>query len=233
MPRSSNPLALSVVTLTQPGDVTATFERITEFDDRDFGFNHNQTWAAMPKALRGVLKPEAVASSFSKTPVRVQKCITALCQMGQASPLTTMGFQEFPAAGLKTVEAIDWDPDISVRVKATCWHVVSEQARILLLQPRKLGLETWRLAAYLKLGRQAYCQGDWIDAGVDLIDLSGSDDVVTGRFVNTADLPDISDREIRQIVETFVAAKRLADAKRASVVKKPSLLPMAELLDIE
>ena len=232
MSRSNKPLALSVVTLTQPGDIQATFERITEFDDREFGFNHNQTWAAMPKALRGVLKPEAVAASFSKAPARVQKCITALCKMGQDTPLNTMSFLDFPNAGLRTVEPIQWDPDVLVRVKATCWHVAFEEARIILLQPRKAALEPMRLAAYVKLARQAYCQGDWISAAIDLIDLSGNDDDTSGRFVDVEGLPNISDRELREFVETFIAAKRLADLKRSTKEKLPTLLPMAELLDI-
>ena len=233
MSRSNSPLALSVVTLTMPGDVAATFERITEFDDSDFGFNHNQTWAAMPKALRGVFEPDSVSRSFSKTPKRVQKCITALCEIGKTTPLKTMGFLDFPESGLKTVEAIDWDPDVSVRVKATCWHVVADKARILLLQPRKRALEPLRLSAYVKLARRAYCQGDWINAGIDLIDLSGDEEVVKGNFLDVENLPGISDRELREFVETFIEAKRLADKERARRPKAISYLPMAELLDID
>ena len=85
MSRSNAPLALSVVTLTDPNSVEETLARITQFDDREFGFNHNRTWASLPAALTGKFDPAAVAKSFTKEPMRVQKCITALCDLGTRS----------------------------------------------------------------------------------------------------------------------------------------------------
>lgn len=231
--RSSSPLALSVVTLTEPNSVDATFQRITEFDDRDFGFNHNQTWMALPLALRGELKASSVAASFSKTPKRIQRCITALCELGERSPLKTMRFADYPEAGLKSVKSIDWDPAVRVRVKATCWYVRGEQAVIPILQPRKAALDLERLAIYVHLARRAYCQGDWVNAAIQLIDLSGEDDSdVTARFVDLSVLPLLDDRLIREYVQTFVEAKKMADKKRADRPKKPAVVPMADILGI-
>lgn len=232
MSRSNSPLALSVVTLTDPSSVDATFERITEFDDRDFGFNHNQTWRALPFALRGELKATSVATSFSKTPKRVQRCITALCELGEHTPLNTMRFADYPDAGLKTVKSIDWDPSVRVRVKATCWYVTGEQAVIPILQPRKAALDVERLAVYVHLARRAYCQGDWINALIQPIDLSGDDEVVTARVIDLSILPSVSERLVRGYVQTFVEAKKMADKKRADRPKKPADIPMAEILGI-
>lgn len=233
MARSNAPLALSVVTLTEPGDVQGTFQRITAFDDQDFGFNHNQTWHALPYALRGELKADAVSKSFSKTPKRVQKCIVALCDLGAKAPKNTMRFTDYPDAGLRNVQSIDWDPEIRVRVKASCWYVVGSKVVIPVLQPRKAALDRERLAVYLRLVRQAYCQGDWLEAAIDLIDMSGDDLAVTARSVELSTLPQISDRLINEYVQTFVEAKKLADAKRAEKPKKVLDLPMAELLGIK
>lgn len=232
MPRSNNPLALSVVTLTEPGDIQTTFERITAFDDREFGFNHNQTWSAMAAALRGVLKPDSVASSYASAPTRVRNCIKALCELGQAQPLETRRFVDFPDAGLKAVEMIEWDPEVAVRVKATCWYVADGKAHIPLLQPRKAQLDEERLAIYVELGRQAYCQGDWFSAVADLVDLSGDGPVVEARFVDISGLPAVAPRRIREFIETFIQAKKLADISRAKKPKKVVELPMGEILGI-
>lgn len=233
MPRSSAPLALSVVTLTVPGDVQETLSRITAFDDRDFGFNHNQTWAAMPAALRGTLDPAGVEKSFSRTPIRVQRCIVALCHLGKAEPRDTKKFADYPDAGVKTVEWIDWDPEVRVRVKATCWYVAGSRVVIPVLQPRKAALDPERLAVYVRLVRQAYCQGDWIDALVELLDLSGDGDEVSAHPIDIASLPHVSDSRIAQYVQTFVEAKKRADAKRALREKAPTDVPMAELLGLK
>lgn len=230
--RSSSPLALSVVTLTEPGDVQTTFERITEFDDHEFGFNHNQTWNAMPKALRGVIEPSTIAGAYWKAPKRVQNCIAALCALGKQHPCETRAFADFPQAKLRTVHSIDWDPEVIIRVKGACWFVKNSRAQIPLLQPRKAPLEPVRLALYAKLGRQAYCKGDWADALIDLIDISG-EGPGQARFVDVESLPAVTDRDLRDFVQTYVEAKRLADIERAKRPKKPVGLPMAELLGIE
>ena len=233
MSRSNAPLALSVVTLTEPGDVEATLRNITAFDDRDFGFNHNQTWAALPKALRGVFDPAAVAVSFQKAPLRVQRCIVALCELGVLDPRDTKSFSDFPEAGLRTVHSIDWDPEVRVRVKASCWYVRGGCPIIPVIQPRKLALDPERLAVYLRLVRQAYCQGDWVDAMEELIDLSGDGDSVTAAVVPSDSLPRVSDATIVRYVQTFVRAKKLADKVRSEREKAAPAVPMRELLEID
>ncbi len=232
MPRSNAPLALSVVTLTVPGDVEATFRNITAFDDQDFGFNHNQTWAALPKALAGEFDPDAVARSFRKTPPRVQRCIVALCRLGKKVRRNIKCFADFPEAGLKTVESIDWDPEVRVRVKASCWYVIGDTVFIPVLQPRKMALDRERLAIYITLVKQAYCQGDWVRAQIELIDLSGDGDPVA-RSIDLSTLPTVSDKIVSSYVQTFVEAKKMADRKRAAKPKKIVELPMAELLEID
>lgn len=232
MSRSNAPLALSVVTLTNPGDVNSTFENITAFDDRDFGFNHNQTWAAMPKALRGVLRPEAVALSFQRAPLRVQRCIVALCELGVVDPRDTKSFADYPEAGLKTVHSVDWDPEVRVKVKGSCWYVRGGRTFIPVLQPRKAALDLERLSVYLRLVYQAYCQGDWVDAAVELIDLSGDDKAVTARSFSPGTILPAEDAVVARYVQTYVQAKKLADLERAKRDKSKPELPMAEILDL-
>jgi len=232
MSRSNAPLALSVVTLTVPGNVEATVSRITEFDDRDFGFNHNQTWASLPLALRGVLRPESVEGSFKMAPPRVQKCIVALCELGLRSPRETMRFVDHPGAGLRAVESIDWDPEVRVRVKGSCWYMREDTPVIPMLQPRKAALELERLSVYMLLARRAYCQGDWVDADLDLIDLSG-DEPVSASVIAARDLAGVPEMTVNEYVHTFVAAKRKADHLRTEREKIAPALPMAELLDLK
>jgi hypothetical protein len=232
MTRSNAPLALSVVNLTNPESVEDTVLRITQFDDREFGFNHNRTWASIPKALTGKFDPTAVAKSFTKEPVRVQRCITALCDLGVRRPVETRSFAEYPEAGLRSVAPIEWDPGVTVRVKACCWYVRDRQVVLPVLQPRKDPLNDEQLGVYLRLVRQAYCQGDWVDASVEIIDLSGDGDVVAVPFDETSISP-ADDGTIRRYVKTFVEAKRIADAKRAERPEKQVKLPMDELLDIK
>lgn len=232
MSRSNAPLALSVVNLTNPDSVDETVFRITQFDDREFGFNHNRTWASVPKALTGKFDPAAVAKSFTKEPVRVQRCITALCDLGVRRPLETRSFAEHPEAGLRYVAPIEWDPSVTVRVKACCWYVRDRQVVLPVLQPRKDPLNDEQLGVYLRLVRQAYCQGDWVDALVEIIDLSGEGEVVAVPL-DEASMSLAEDAIIRRYVKTFVEAKRIADAKRAERPKKRVELPLDELLDIK
>lgn len=93
MLKSSKPLALSVATITEPGNVELTVQRIMEFDGRPFGFNHDRTWAAMPWALRGVFDPRSVEASLHDVHPRVKACIVALCKFGRSSPLETKAFR--------------------------------------------------------------------------------------------------------------------------------------------
>lgn len=234
MSRSNAPLALSVVSLTEPGDVDRTLFNITQFDDRDFGFNHDQTWAAMPFALRGILDPDGVEQSFVKAPVRIQRCITALCRLGRKNPLETKRFVDFPEAGLRTVSPIDWDPDVSVRVKACCWYVRNGRTVVPGLQPRKSPLSEEQLSVYVRLMRQAHCQGDWVDAITQIIDLAGDDEQVVARIIEESEIPPATDGLLARYVKTFVDAKRLADEARAKRPKKKKKeMPMGDLLGIK
>lgn len=233
MSRSNAPLALSVVNLTVPGDVDASFRNITRFDDDDFGFNHNRTWNAMPLALRGKLDAAAVAASFSNAHPRVQRCITALCAEGVARPLNTLSFKDFPESGLRSIASIAWDPDIEVRVKATCWYVTGSQVVIPVLQPRKSALSGEQLAVYRRLVRQAYCQGDWVDASIKIFDLSGEKSTPTVRIIDESMIDDASDAVLAHWVKTYIDAKKLADTKRAEKPKKTVVTPMDDLLGLK
>jgi hypothetical protein len=215
--------------------VQRTFENITAFDEKQFGFSHNRTWASMSGALQGHFDPDAVARSFlnSKVPVRVQKCIVALCRLGLAHPRQTMRFADFPEAGLKSVRSIDWDPEVQVRVKATCWYIENGRVILPVLQPRKQALELERLSIYVELVRLAYCQGDWIDAIPQLIDLSGDELEVSARPIATSTLPTVSDKRMSEYVQTFIQAKKLADESRALKPKRPAKTTNEDLFDPE
>lgn len=232
MPRSNAPLALSVVSLTVPGDVPATLARMTAFDDRDFGFNHNQTWAALPKAICGEFDPDAVAKSFRKEPIRIQKCIVALCRLGKITRRNVKLFAHYPESGLNSVQSIDWGPDVRVRVKASCWYTVGDKVFIPVLQPRKDPFSPEQLAVYLRLVRQAYCQGDWVEAEIDLIDLSGQGDPIA-KSIDIRSIPDVSDQQLASYVQTYTEAKRIANSQKSTHSKKSVDLPMSELLGID
>jgi HD superfamily phosphohydrolase len=84
---------------------------------------------------------------------------------------------------------------------------------------------------YLRLGRQAFCQGDWIEAGLKLIDLSGGD-AVEARMFDESDIGAASDALLARYVKTYVEAKRAADRKRADQPKDKAVsLPMDELFE--
>jgi hypothetical protein len=207
-----------------------TLAKITQFDDRKFGFNHNRTWASMPEALRGVLDQDAVARSLSNEHPRIRRCIAALCELGRTVKLETRRFVDFPASGLRTIAPIAWDPDVSVRVKGCCWYVKDGKTVIPLLQPRMVPLEAERLQVYLRLGRQAFCQGDWVDATLALVDLSGNGDHVEATLIDESEIGLASDAVLLSYVKTFVEAKKAADRKRAQRPKQEVTLPMDELL---
>jgi hypothetical protein len=231
MSRSNAPLALSVVALTEPGDVERTLFNITQFDNRPFGFNHERTWSVLPIALRGIFEPYAVGASMPNVPPRVQRCIVALCTLGKQLKLNTHAFRDYPDAGLRTATPIQWDPEITVRVKGSCWFVEGGRPWIPLLQPRKANLSNERLSVYLRLGRQAFCQGDWIDAGLKLVNLAGDEDVVKATMFDEHEIGTASDGLMAEYVKTYVEAKRTADSQRAERPKdKAVILPMDELL---
>lgn len=232
MVKSNSPLALSVVTITEPDDVETTFRRLTAFDERKFGFNHSKTLGAMGVALRGVFEPEAIGKSYGDVHPRVLQCIKALFSFGLSHRLETRLFADYPSAGLRPVENIDWGPEVSVKVRATCWYVAGDRANIPLLQPRKEPISDEKLGVLLHLGRQAFCKGDWLDANVNLVDLSGDDPITSARFVERDELPAVSEELVRCYVETFVAAKARAAKSRAERAEAAPLkkTPIEEML---
>lgn len=231
MSRSTAPLALSVVTLTNPDSVAETLQRITRFDDREFGFNHDRTWASLPKALSGKFDPLAVSKSFTKEPVRIQRCITALCDLGRRRPLESRSFIEHPESGLRTITPIAWDPTVTVRVKGCCWYVQNGQTILPALQPRKTPLNSEQLGVYLRLFRQAYCQGDWVDALIEIIDLSGDGSEVVATPLPQHSFTIANDAVMARYVKTFTEAKRLADETRKKRPTKSIKLPFDNLFE--
>jgi hypothetical protein len=69
------------------------------------------------------------------------------------------------------------------------------------------------------LGRQAFCQGDWVDAGTRLVDLAGDDDDVEARMIDESEIGLAPDALLTKYVKTYVEAKRAADRMRAERVK--------------
>jgi hypothetical protein len=232
MNRSNSPLALSVVCMTEPGNIDQTLFNITQFDERPFGFSHDRTWNVIPIALRGIFAPDAVGASLPHVPVRVQRCIIALCELGRDLKLNTHAFRDYPAAGLRPITPIAWDPSVTVRVKGSCWFVENGRPVIPLLQPRKSPLSTERLSVYMRLGKQAFCQGDWVDAGLKLIDLAGDTDPVEATIFDEADIGVASDSLLTTYVKTYTEAKKFADQQRAERPRrKPARLPMDDLFE--
>jgi hypothetical protein len=234
MNRSNAPLALSVVALTEPDSVERTLLNITQFDDRPFGFSHDRTWNVLPVALRGVFEPEAVGASLPNVPVRIQRCIKALCELGKKLKVHTYAFRDYPGAGLRPTTPIAWDPTVTVRVKGSCWFIAGGRPIIPLLQPRKSPLSVERMSVYLRLGRQAFCQGDWVDAGISLIDLSGDSEEVEARTFDECEIGFASDALLSKYVTTYTEAKKAADLARAERPReKPSRLPADDLFTVK
>lgn len=219
--RSNTPLALSVASMTSPGDVRATVDRIMEFDDAKIGFTHAPTWAAMPAAMRGVIKSTSKHLVFAGTHPRVENCIRALCFLGEKNPVETKRFADFPESGLRPVTDIEWGPAVTIKVKGVCWYVRDGTPIIPLLQPRKSGLSDEALALYAALGKQAFCRDDWYNGQIELVDLAGDDDVVTAQVIAESELPALSAAQVALAVATFVEAKAAVDLIRASKPKKP------------
>jgi hypothetical protein len=173
-----------------------------------------------------------VGASLSHVPARVQRCITALCELDKGLKLNTHAFRDYPAAGLRPITPIAWDPSVTVRVKGSCWFVENGRPMIPLLQPRKSRLTTERLSVYIRLGRQAFCQGDWIDAGLKLIDLAGEGDLVEAQFLDEADSGIAPDTLLTSYVKTYTEAKKIADQERAKRPKRqPVRSPMDDLFE--
>lgn len=229
--RSNAPLALSVVSVTTPGNVRATIDAIMEFDEVTITFTHARTWAALPVALRGVISSTSSTLAFPGTHPRVENCIRALCVLGESKPAETHRFSDHPDSGLKSTSVIDWSPTVKVKVKGVCWYIRNGVPMIPLLQPRKTALSDERLSCYITLGRQAFCQGDWYNAQTEVIDLSGDEKVVTATVISEKDLPALSDQQIERFMTTYLDAKAQVDTIRASRPKKPPKPSGPDLFD--
>lgn len=229
--RSNAPLALSVAAVTEPGNVRATIERIMEFDDAKIGFSHAPTWAAMPEARRGVIKSSSEHIVFGGTHPRVESCIRALCALGEQAPVETRRFADYPDAGLRAINDIEWGPNVIIKVKGVCWYVQNGVPIVPLLQPRKSVLAEERTALYVYLGRQAFCKGDWFRAETEVVDLSGEDKLVSASIIQERDLAALSDSRVKSFVSTFVEAKAAVDVIRAARPKKPSKPKGDDLFD--
>lgn len=228
--RSSAPLALSVASMTVPGDVKATVDRIMEFDGASIGFTHDRTWNALPAARRGVIKPTSTIASPG-THSRVENCIRALCVLGESDPVETRRFADFPESGLRSINGIEWGPGVVIKVRGVCWYVRDGRPFIPLLQPRKAPLLEGGLGLYNYLGRQAFCNGDWRRAGLEIIDLSGDDEDVVAHVLSDDDIPILTDGQVAQYVSTYLEAKRQVEAIRVARPKKTPKRKGPDLFD--
>lgn len=213
--RSNSPLALSVATVTEPGNVRLTADRMLAFDDAKIGFTHAHTWAAMPAARRGVIKSSVSHIAYPGTHPRVEACIRALCELGERAPVETKRFEDFPHSGLTINRQIEWAPNVVLSVKGVCWYVIGTTPIIPLLQPRKLALTDEKVCLYATLGRKAYCKGDWSYAQPEVVDLSG-DEGVYATVISHADLPALSESRVEEYVDTYLQAKKIVDGVRAA-----------------
>jgi hypothetical protein len=219
--------------MTEPGDVKATVERILEFDEAKIGFTHAPTWGAMPAARRGIFKAGSEAIVPHGAHPRVEKCIRALCELGERFPVETRAFSAYPESGLRSINDIEWGPGVTIRVKGVCWYVKDGVPIIPLLQPRKMALTENRLSLYCALGRQAFCGGDWHLAKIELVDLSSTGSDVTADLIYEDQLPKLSDAQVARYVSTYVEAKIAVDAIRASRPKKAPKSKDKDLFDIK
>ncbi|NNM78354.1 hypothetical protein HJG53_15795 [Sphingomonas sp. ID1715] len=212
-------MALSVASVTEAGNVRLTVDRMLEFDEAKIGFTHAHTWAAMPAARRGVIKSTSAHIVFPGTHPRVEACIRALCELGERDPVETKRFADFPQSGLTTSRQIEWGPEVVINVKAVCWYVKDGVPIIPLLQPRKVALLEEKLSLYATLGLQAYCKGDWATGSVEIVDLSGEDEVFA-TLIPQSDLKPLSETRVDQYVQTYLEAKQIADRVRAERPKQ-------------
>lgn len=226
--RSNAPLALSVASMTSPGDVKATVDRIMEFDGAKISFTHDKTWQALPVARRGVIAPTSSVVAIGTHP-RIEACIRALCVLGQGDPVETRRFAEFPESGLRPINYIEWGPGVTLKVKGVCWYVKDGRAYIPILQPRKAPLSESAMALYIALARQAFCNGDWRRAAIELIDLSGEEGIVAAQALYETDVLQLTEAQIAQYVSTYIEAKAQVDIIRAS---RPKKSPKSKTMDL-
>lgn len=212
MSRSNYPQALSVVAVTHQGDVPLTAAEITKFDGIRVGFSHERTWASMPFALQGKFSAEAVLRQLGSAHPRVAASISALCELGERRPVETFKFKDHPDAGLKEVQGLRLGPDVTILAKASCWYMRGDQPIIPVLQPRLSSLVPKKLGFYNALARRAFCHGDWVDALIEIVDLSekDSDGTVIAKVFGEADIPSVSEDELTSFLLTYVEAQKLA-----------------------
>lgn len=222
MARSNAPQALSVISVTHEGNVPMTVQEIVKFDGLQIGFNHSRTWAAMPAALKGVLRPDDVRRQLGGAHPRVAKSISALCRLGMDRPVRTYALSDHPNAGIRSVEGLRIGPEVMVAAKASCWFVRDGRPVIPLLQPRLADVGLEKLAYYAALGRRAFCRGDWIDAIIELIDLSGgeNEEEAHARVITEGELPHVEEERLVALLRTFVEAQAQAAQVRTAREKK-------------
>ncbi len=231
MARSNAPLALSVVSVTVPGDVPATYQKMAQFDDLIITLSHDRTWRALPAALRGVMDPSHVATSFGNAPGRIRDCITALCALGQNRPRETHKFESNPDSGLQPIRRVQWAPDVYVRVKGVCWFVDERGSTIIpILQLRKIALSATQMGLYVRLARQAFCQGDWVSAQTQVIDLSGDSRTVVANVIAEDEISLASDEEVALTISTYNLAKEQVDKRKKEGPTRSVVTPMDEYL---
>ena len=235
MARSNVPQALSVVGVTHEGDVQLTASEIVKFDGKKLFFSHDRTWACTGAALSGRFPAESVLAQFARVHPRVAKSIAAICELGQSAPRSIMQFRDHPGARMREVEPLRFGPDVSIMVKATCWYVEDGRPVLPILQPRADGLSPRKLAVYAALARRAYCRGAWLNAEIEIVDLSQSDKdgTVVAEAIRASSLPPISEDQLNAFLQTYVEGRIMAEEIRATYpekTKEPRAAPLLELL---
>lgn len=231
MARSNAPQALSVVSVTHEGNVPLTVQEIIKFDTIRVGFSHARTWASMPAALMGAIDPEGIDRQLSGAHPRVAKSIAALCRLGKERPVRTHALRDHPEAGIREIEGLRVGPEVTIAAKATCWFVRDGHPIIPILQPRLSDLGLEKLGIYAALAKRAFCRGDWADAEIEMIDLSGSagDKVTYARVIPAAELPVIGDDRLIDFLQTFTEAQRQAQKVRAARAAEQPVKPEAPM----
>jgi hypothetical protein len=105
--------------------------------------------------------------------------------------------------------------DVSVRVASDFYFVERGKASVFWLQPRRgFALTNLQMAMFGEMLRLALLQGDFAEAGVEILDLSAPDR--SGRAPRTllrADLPQVGEDEvtagIQRAVEAYDAIQRM------------------------
>lgn len=232
--KSNSPYALSLAAIADPNDLVGTLRRLRELDEADIRFTHDRTWKALAHLVSGKISAASLKSQYDALPKvsggnqRLRNCAIALCELGEAHALEIRRFEDVKGKRIPTREVLDWGPDLRVIVKANCWYVDKNGvATILILQPRSRPLTPEQLAVYAELASLAYCKGDFVDAKIQIIDMSGNPKKVKARLIDMEDLPRVDEQLVQRYVQTFRQAKALLPEK-AKKPSKPVTLPMDE-----